>query len=169
MQELDFGKIVKDIISKDPRYDAEAYSFTREAVDFTVKTLDKPIEGPDRHISGRELLDGIRQYALQEFGPMALTVFRIWGINNTSDFGEMVFALVDSGVLGKTEQDNKEDFANGYDFNEAFAKPFLPEKPLKQKKAKPQTASSQDLKPTKSRKPIKKTRRKKKNTETDEK
>jgi uncharacterized repeat protein (TIGR04138 family) len=128
MQDADFHQTLLSICETDPRYDIEAYLFIREALDFTVAMLNKPSEGPAKHVSGQELLDGIRDYAKHEFGPMALTVLNRWGVKTTSDFGEIVFNLVDAGLLGKTENDRKEDFDNGYDFFEAFAKPFLPRK-----------------------------------------
>ena len=126
MQDNDFESVVKEICRKDSRYDRDAYSFVRESLDFTSKMLNKPREGAARHISGPELLEGARAYALQEFGPLALTVLHSWGIKATSDFGEIVFSLVETGKLGKTDEDKREDFANGYDFSEVFAKPFMP-------------------------------------------
>jgi uncharacterized repeat protein (TIGR04138 family) len=126
MQEGDFLAVVQRIIAKDPRYAADAYLFVREALDFTVKTLRKPTEGPQRHVTGQELMDCMRQYALNEFGPMAFTVLNEWGVTRTEDFGDLVFNLVDAGVLGKTETDTREDFAGGYSFAEAFQTPFLP-------------------------------------------
>lgn len=117
---------LKKIYAEDSRYDMEAYVFMREALDYTIKTLKKPDKGPERHISGEELLEGIRQYALQEFGPIALKVLNTWGIKSTEDFGEVVFNLVNAGELGKTEEDKREDFKNSYDFQEAFEIPFLP-------------------------------------------
>jgi uncharacterized repeat protein (TIGR04138 family) len=126
MQQNAFAEIVRAIRKDNPRYDEEAYLFIRESLDFTVKFLNKPAEGPKRHISGAELLEGIRRYALQEFGPMALTVLREWGVQRTRDFGEIVFQLVGKGVLGKTDEDSVDDFDAVYDFDEAFAKPFQP-------------------------------------------
>lgn len=126
MPDNDFDGVVKEICLKDARYDRDAYFFVRESLDFTSKTLNKPREGAARHVSGPELLEGARAYALQEFGPLALTVLHSWGIKTTSDFGEIVFSLVATGKLGKTDEDRKEDFANGYDFAEVFAKPFMP-------------------------------------------
>ena len=118
--------VIETILTKDPRYDAEAYYFVREALDFTAKMLKKPAKGKRRHLCAAELLEGIRSYALQELGPMTLTVFDHWGIRQTRDFGEIVFNLVECGALGKTEEDKKEDFDNGYDFQETFSQPFLP-------------------------------------------
>lgn len=128
MSETPIEETIDDICLRDPRYSADAYYFLREALDFTVTTLNKPRQGPekDRHISGRELLDGIRRYAIQEFGPMSLSVLKSWGVTTTADFGEIVFNLVESGKLGKTENDRKEDFHDIYDFEDAFNKPFLP-------------------------------------------
>jgi uncharacterized repeat protein (TIGR04138 family) len=79
-----------------------------------------------RHVAGPELLEGVRQYALKEFGPMVLTVFTYWGIGNTEDFGHMVFNLIAVGIFGKTEEDSIEDFRNVFDFKETFVAPFRP-------------------------------------------
>lgn len=111
---------------KDQRYAPDAYFFVREGLDFTAKMLSKPQEGPGRHIKGKELLEGLRRFTLQEFGPMSLRVLNTWGIKRTDDFGEIVFNLVESGKLGKTDEDKREDFAGGYDFTEVFVKPFKP-------------------------------------------
>ena len=114
-------ELLNEILVRDPRYTVEAYAFVRTGLDFTVRRLDKP-----RHVSGQELLVGIRAIALEEFGPMAKTVLNGWGIKRTEDVGEIVFNLVETGLLGKTEKDNRADFANGYDFDEAFRKPYKP-------------------------------------------
>ena len=84
-----------------------------------------------RHVTGQELLEGIRGYALTQFGPMVELVFAEWGVHRCEDFGEIVFNMVDIGLLGKTEQDSREDFQNGYNFHDAFRKPFLPSKKLR--------------------------------------
>ncbi len=124
MKKVNFQEALLGILDRDPRYAEDAYHFLREALDFTIKLLEKPVEGPGRHVSGQELLEGIRQFALKEFGPMALRVLNTWGIRRTDDFGEMVFNMVGAGILGKTDEDRREDFAGGYDFDAAFAKPF---------------------------------------------
>lgn len=105
------------VIDRDKRYNPESYSFVMAALDFTAKRL-----GKKGHLKGQELLKGIRAYALEQFGPMARSVFEHWGIRTTNDFGEIVFNMIDAGLLGKTEQDSKEDFNNGFDFKEAFDK-----------------------------------------------
>jgi uncharacterized repeat protein (TIGR04138 family) len=105
------------IFSRDKRYNPEAYTFVMNALSYTIKKLKRK-----GHISGEELLNGIREYALREFGPMARTVLEHWGISKTDDFGEIVFNMIDAGILGKTEKDSKKDFANRFDFKEAFDK-----------------------------------------------
>ena len=140
MQES-FTEVVNNIYIKDPRYSPDSYFFIKEALDFTLKIMKKSNEGPERHITGQELLEGIRKYTIQEFGPIALTVLNTWGIKKTEDFGEIVFNLVATGKLGKTDKDKKEDFADCYDFYDAFAKPFLPKPtiPARRKKVKQRT------------------------------
>ena len=127
MQEINFDATLENILAKDSRYHRDAYLFVREALDFTQKLVIKENRGQIRHVSGQELLGGIRQLALQQLGPMAPTVFEEWGIKNCRDFGEIVFNMVEIGLLAKTEKDSRDDFQNGYDFTEAFRKPFLPE------------------------------------------
>jgi uncharacterized repeat protein (TIGR04138 family) len=127
MQEILFDETLAQILAKDPRYQRDAYHFIREALDFTQRAHARESRsGTPRHVTGRELLEGVRKLALDQFGPMAVTVLNEWGVRRCEDFGEIVFNLVESGLLGKTEQDSREDFAGGYDFNEAFRQPFLP-------------------------------------------
>ena len=131
MQEINFDESVELILGSDTRYHRDAYGFMREALDFTQKLVGKENQGKIRHVTGGELLDGMRQYALQQFGPMTTTVFEEWGIRNCQDFGEIVFNMVENGLLAKTEKDSREDFQNGYDFTDAFRKPFWPPSRLK--------------------------------------
>ena len=126
MQPSNFEEALRKIRQQDPRYDEAAYGFVREALDFTIKLLKKPASGPRRHVSGGELLEGMRQYALQEYGPLTKTVLAAWGVRRCEDFGALVFNLVQAGVLGKTDEDRPEDFGGGYDFDEAFRAPFRP-------------------------------------------
>jgi uncharacterized repeat protein (TIGR04138 family) len=127
MQEVNFDEAVELILANDVRFHRDAYSFLREALDFTQKLIGKENLGKVRHVTGQELLDGIRRFALQQFGPMSVTVFEEWGIHNCQDFGEIVFNMVENGLLAKTEKDTRADFQNGYDFTEAFRKPFWPQ------------------------------------------
>ena len=130
MQEINFDEAVDLIIAKDPRFARDAYAFVREALDFTQKLVIKEARGNIRHVSGQELLKGIRQFALQQFGPMVVTVFEEWGVESCRDFGEIVFNMVEIGLLAKTEKDSRDDFQNGYDFTDAFRKPFWPSQKL---------------------------------------
>ncbi len=130
MFETAFAEIVDKICMEDARYHPESYYFVREALDFTARTLKKPSQGNQRHVSGHELLEGIRTYALQEYGPLTYTVLKTWGVTCTEDFGKVVFHLVNAGVLGKTDRDQQEDFSGSYSFEEAFVQPYLPRTPL---------------------------------------
>jgi uncharacterized repeat protein (TIGR04138 family) len=125
MDESDLTSAVCALCAKDERYRPEAYYFVLDALDFTARMLDKAAkQGPERHVTGKELIEGVRVFALQEFGPMALTVLATWGMATTGDIGNIVFNLVDSGKLKKTERDQRSDFDGGYDFHEVFAGPF---------------------------------------------
>ncbi|MGC8743129.1 MAG: Minf_1886 family protein [Verrucomicrobiia bacterium] len=136
MQKTTFEDEIEKIVEKDKRYSKDAYYFVREALEFTQQKLGKKSAiGEERHITGQQLLEGIRDYALSQFGPMTLTVFEEWGIHSCEDFGEIVFNMVDAMLLAKTENDTREDFKNVYDFYEVFQKPFLP--PSKAIKPKP--------------------------------
>ncbi len=130
MKELSLSEALKEIIREDPRFMLDAYFFLQEALSFTVKSLSRSHKNPKNpegaHVSGQELLDGIRRYALQEFGAMSKTVLNTWGITRCEDFGDIVFLLISKGILRKTEKDSIEDFAGGYDFNAAFCEPFRP-------------------------------------------
>ena len=126
MQKIDFDEAVSRLVETDDRYTVGAYHFLRDALDHTLRQMREGGEIEDRHVSGKELVEGIRAYALKEFGPMVMTVFEEWGIRSCEDFGEIVFNLIDARVFGKTEEDTREDFAGHYDFEEAFVKPFLP-------------------------------------------
>lgn len=106
------------------RYHPNAYRFLFAALRRTQNDLGRShSEGPDddeAHISGQELVEGIRRFALDQFGWLAITVFREWGITTTGDFGRMVFELIERGEMRKTDQDQIEDFYGLFDFEEAF-------------------------------------------------
>jgi uncharacterized repeat protein (TIGR04138 family) len=116
-----------ELVRRDPRYASEAYEFVFAALAHTQQMLDRlPAEQPEaakeqqHHVSGVELLHGIRDLAHREFGLMARTVFRLWGINNTGDFGEIVFNLVEANLMSKTAEDNRRDFQDVYDLDQAL-------------------------------------------------
>src|SRR4029434_2951970 len=129
MQKIGFAEALESVVGSDPRYQREGYIFLRDALDFTTKQQKKTKGVSVRHVTGPELLDGVRQYALKEFGPMVMTVFGSWGVHSCEDIGHMVFNLIGAGVFGKTEEDSIKDFKNVYDFDEAFVRPFAPANP----------------------------------------
>ena len=140
MQANNFEEVLERIVAADPRYNRDAYYFVREALDFTQKQMAKSKSGGPRrvskqqtagvgepsHVTGQQLLGGIRDLALQQFGPMAFMVFDEWGLHRCEDFGEIVFIMVENSFLAKNESDSREDFKGGYDFVETFRVPFLP-------------------------------------------
>lgn len=131
MQQVNFEEVLDEILVRDHRYARESYQFLREALDFTQKrATTKSGKIAPRHVTGQELLEGIREYALDQFGPMAMTVFEEWGIRRGEDFGQIVFVMIEHKLLGKTDQDNLDDFRGGYEFEDAFRKPFLPQSKL---------------------------------------
>ena len=126
MPKRDFAEVIQEICDADDRYSNECYTFVREGLDHTLKYLKRSGVGPKSHVTGSELLEGLREYALMEFGPMTKSVLNEWGIKKCEDFGEVVFNLVKHGVLGKTDTDSLNDFKGGFSFHEAFVKPFRP-------------------------------------------
>jgi uncharacterized repeat protein (TIGR04138 family) len=121
---------VRKVWKADGRYRLEAYQFLFDALDKSVRLAGKEeAQGPERHISGQELLAGMRQHAIDLFGPLAAQVWRTWGIKSTLDWGRIVFALVEAKLLNRQETDTIDDFANGYDFDEAFVNHYRPELP----------------------------------------
>jgi uncharacterized repeat protein (TIGR04138 family) len=125
LQDLE-SAIRRRVLARDVRYDLGAYLFLYEALAYTQRRLgraDARLSSEDRHVTGQELVRGIRALAADQFGPLAPTVFRIWGLECTRDFGQIVFNLVESELLGKTEEDTIDDFADGFDFNTAFEEP----------------------------------------------
>jgi uncharacterized repeat protein (TIGR04138 family) len=133
MHEVSFEEALDMIRAKDPRYARDAYLFIKDALDHTQKVIGKKNRGRVRHVTGQELLEGIREYALNQYGPMAMMLFLEWGIKDCRDFGEMVFNMVDIGWLAKTETDSRADFEAGYNFFDAFQKPYLPSDRLAKK------------------------------------
>lgn len=110
-----FYLTIENICQKDNRYKPDGYEFVMQALAFTQKKL-----GKDGHLNGRELLEGIREFGLEQYGPMVKTVLSHWGITKTSDFGNIVFNMVDKKLLSKTETDSLEDFKDIFDFETAF-------------------------------------------------
>jgi uncharacterized repeat protein (TIGR04138 family) len=116
-------KSLDEIVEQVGHYARDAYKFVQEGLHFTVTRLHGEDQGDpeaNRHITGQQLCDGLRQFALMQWGMLARTVLGRWGISSTLDFGRIVFALVEHGHMSKTDQDTLEDFRNVYDFSSAF-------------------------------------------------
>lgn len=121
---------LRKLALKDGRYAPEAFKFLFDSLDHAVKLAGREQkEGPERHVTGQELLAGMRQHAIEQFGPLAGQVWRAWGIRDTLDWGRIVFLLVDEGLLNRQETDSIEDFRAGFDFDEAFVRAYRPQLP----------------------------------------
>src|SRR5260221_9424170 len=108
-----FNEIVEEIVRKDPRYEAAAYEFVKEALEFTIKQNKRSQTGLNAHVTAKELLAGFHQYALKEFGPMAMTVFEYWRASSFLDLGEIVFHFIGSRGFRQTEFANPGKFPEG--------------------------------------------------------
>ena len=120
-----------DIVRRDSRYAYEAYEFVFAALAHTQQLLGRVPHGeagaeaePQHHVSGPELLQGVRELALREFGFMARTVFHMWGIQRTDDFGQIVFNLVESNLMSKTDDDSMADFHEIYDLDQVLQQDY---------------------------------------------
>ncbi len=121
---------LRKLALKDGRYAPEAFSFLYESLDHAVRLAGREqSEGADRHVSGQELLAGMRVYAAELFGPLAGEVWRRWGVRETLDWGRIVFLLVEAGLLNRQEDDKIEDFKDGFEFDDAFVKKYKPKLP----------------------------------------
>ena len=105
--------------SRNPRYHESAYLFVLSALHHVIERLPEP-----RHISGRELATGVRDLSVLRFGPMARTVLEYWGVRETADVGDIVFGLVECGVLIKQDDDTLKDFDGVFDFDDAFEQDY---------------------------------------------
>ncbi|UCG31226.1 MAG: hypothetical protein JSV53_04925 [candidate division WOR-3 bacterium] len=112
---------LREIAEKDARYQVEAYIFVLEALHYTRQNLN--IKG---HVTGRQLLDGIKELGLERYGAMTKMVFEHWGVKSTLDFGNIVINMVNEKILSKTPEDSINDFKNIYDFEEVFVRKYRP-------------------------------------------
>ncbi len=112
---VEFLRKISEIAEKDGRYGKEAYLFILAGLEYTLSELKER-----RHLTGQELSWGIAAYARDQYGYLAKTVLNNWGIHKTNDFGEIVYLLIDNGLMGKTEEDRKEDFFDVFDFSKEF-------------------------------------------------
>ncbi len=120
----------RKIAQEDGRYSPEAFEFLFHGLDRAVKLAGREEkQGPGRHVSGQELLQGMKEHALELFGPLAAHVWRSWGIHSTRDWGHIVFLLVDAELLNRQDGDRIEDFEHGFDFDEVFVRGYRPTLP----------------------------------------
>jgi len=147
---LDPSHPIAKLLKDDRRYKIDAYAFVFEALNYAHNHLGMGIEQPaeaeeeepegepdegavkeaERHLTGQQLCEAIRQYALEQYGFMAQCVLNTWGVKSTGDFGEIVFNLIRIGQMRKTTDDRREDFDNVFDFETGFRQSFkitLPE------------------------------------------
>ena len=127
-----------ELVSQDPRYPVEAYLFVREALAYAADSaeLDGPADPADsdprklhrarreRHLTGQQLCEAIRQYSLNQFGYMARTVLGSWNITQTSCFGDIVYNMIRIGIMKKSSRDRRTHFDDVYEFDEVFEKDF---------------------------------------------
>jgi uncharacterized repeat protein (TIGR04138 family) len=113
------------LAQKDGRFSPEAFQFLFESLPHAARLAGKEeAQGTDRHVTGQELLAGMRDYATQLFGPLAAQVWRSWGIHETLDWGRVVFLLVENRHLSRQESDTIEDFRAGFDFEQIFVRDY---------------------------------------------
>ena len=132
-------RTLAELLREDPRYKYEAYVFVFDALGYAQQVLglgeaaesepidvepDEESEEPEQHVSGQQLCEALRQFALDQYGYMAKTVLGSWGLHGTGDIGEVVFNLIRIGKMRKTPRDRREDFENVYDFDNAFRREF---------------------------------------------
>ncbi len=131
MQWEQADQAITRIMLNEKRFEREAYFFIKEALDYTTELLAKNTGGKSKHVTAAQLLYGFRDHALEEFGPMAATLFQEWGIRSCTDVGDIVFHLINETVFGKQDNDRREDFSEIFDFESTFVLPFLPKNDLK--------------------------------------
>ena len=121
-EEVGPSRSIAEVVEAVGLYPEDAYRFVQLGLGFTVDRIHGKDPDPNacRHISGRDLSEGLRDYALAQWGMLARTVLARWNITSTLDFGRIVFALVDNGFMQKTDEDTIEDFRNVFDFRTAF-------------------------------------------------
>ena len=132
-----------ELLREDSRYTFDAYLFVRDGLSYAQEVLQlgsEQLSDPaaesglssseressqvERHLTGQQLCQAIRQYAVEQYGYMAKVVLNSWGVCSTSDFGEIVYSMIRIGLMKKSETDRREDFDNVYDFDESFQQKF---------------------------------------------
>jgi len=125
-------KSLEEVVDECGRYPLEAFEFVRHGLNYTVQQIHGDTRNKAEaacHVSGRQLSNGLRQYAILRYGVMAKAVLGHWGIHRTTDFGRIVFAMVESKLMQKTENDEIRDFESVFEFDAAFLPPPRPAVP----------------------------------------
>lgn len=131
---LDQDHPLAELLRRDRRYHRDAYFFVFEALRFAQEQLGiggmtSPLQSDtdeERHVTGQQLCEAIRQYAVQQYGMLAKNVLHEWGVHATADFGEIVFNLIDIGQMKKNDSDRRQDFENVFNFDDGLQDAFLP-------------------------------------------
>ena len=123
--------LIYQAIAQDNRYPVEAYQFVREAMAFADDTMEMDeysfdanqteeaiaVRSQERHLTGQQLCEAIRRYALNQFGYMARIVLKNWGIESTSGFGDIVYNMIDAGIMKKSARDRRSHFDDVFSFD----------------------------------------------------
>lgn len=122
---------MRDLLAEDQRFKLESYQFIREALQYAHEHITEPVEvDPEtgrpapRHVTGQQLCEACRLYAIDQYGYLAKMVLANWNIRSTSDFGELVYNLIRIEQMRKSETDRREDFDDVYNFDDAFEPEF---------------------------------------------
>jgi uncharacterized repeat protein (TIGR04138 family) len=126
MPKVEFDRAVAAILERDQRFAPEAYALVRDALNHTLDQHQRDQGAEATHLRGPDLLNGFRNYLLQQYGPMVPTILDSWGIRTTRNVGEIVFHLIEEKIFSQSEEDQLDDFADVYDFHTAFVVPYLP-------------------------------------------
>ena len=127
--------VLLQLVSSDKRYKLDAYLFVRDGLSYAQDVLrlggddeeDEAIVSTtekERHLTGQQLCEALRRYALDQYGYMAKTVLNSWGLRTTGDFGEIVYNMIREKLMKKSESDRREDFDDVYDFDEALQEKY---------------------------------------------
>lgn len=125
---MDYESVIREIVAKDPRYAPQAYELVRAALDHSQKVVHgEPKKGKSkesRHVTGPQLVEGLRQHVLENYGPVSYRLLCNWGLKRSIDVGNVVFNLIEAKLFGSSPEDSLSDFEDVIDFKEAFQKPF---------------------------------------------
>lgn len=129
----EFPHPIYKVLSDDRRYKLEAYQFVREALSYAQEVMGMGIaesvpggeeKHVERHLTGQQLCEASRRYALEQYGLMAKTVLKSWGIHKTHDLGEIVYNLIEVDLMKKSDNDRREDFDGVFDFDTGLTGAF---------------------------------------------